>query len=135
MRAWFDPVEAVRELTGGGVHTSFEAIGLKKTAEQAWGMLRPGGAAVVIGMVPFGESIEIPAHQLLAEKKLIGCSMGSNRFRVDMPRFVDFYLAGRLHLDELLSGTVSLEGVNDALQDLKSGELARQVIVFDGAQA
>ena len=48
-------------------------------------------------------TIEIPAHQLLAEKKLQGCSMGSNRFRVDMPRFVDFYLAGKLHLDDMLA--------------------------------
>jgi S-(hydroxymethyl)glutathione dehydrogenase/alcohol dehydrogenase len=126
-----DPVEAVREMTDGGVHYSFEAIGLKQTAEQSWAMLRPGGAATIIGMVPFGLNIEIPAHQLLAERRLLGCSMGSNRFRVDMPRFVDFYLAGKLHLDDLLSDHVELAGVNEALQNLKTGEVARQVIVFD----
>jgi len=127
-----DPVEAIRELTGGGVDHAFEAIGLKKTAEQAWAMLRPGGTATIIGMVPYGMSIEIPAHQLLAEKKLQGCSMGSNRFRVDMPRFVDFYLAGRLRLDDLLERHITLDGVNGALQRLKTGEVARQVIGFDG---
>ena len=127
-----DPVEAIRELTGGGVHHAFEAIGLKKTAEQAWAMLRPGGTATIIGMVPFGMTIEIPAHQLLAERKLQGCSMGSNRFRVDMPRFVDFYLAGKLRLDDLLEKRVALDGVNAALQNLKTGEVARQVIGFDG---
>ncbi|HVR30073.1 MAG TPA: Zn-dependent alcohol dehydrogenase [Thermoanaerobaculia bacterium] len=127
-----DPVEAIRELTGGGVHYAFEAIGLKQTAEQAWAMLRPGGTATIIGMVPYGMSIEIPAHQLLAERKLQGCSMGSNRFRVDMPRFVDFYLAGKLRLDDLLERRVALDDVNGALQSLKTGEVARQVIAFDG---
>ena len=80
-----DPVGAVQELSGGGVHYSFEAIGLKQTAEQAFGMLRAGGACTVIGMIPMGESVEIPGVQLLAEKKLQGSNMGSNRFRVDMP--------------------------------------------------
>jgi S-(hydroxymethyl)glutathione dehydrogenase/alcohol dehydrogenase len=125
-----DPVEAVKEATSGGVHHALEAIGLKKTAEQAWAMLRPGGTATIIGMVPFGMTVEIPAHQLLAEKKLQGCSMGSNRFRVDMPRFVDFYLNGKLRLDDLLETHVDLGGVNGALQKLKTGEVARQVIGF-----
>jgi S-(hydroxymethyl)glutathione dehydrogenase / alcohol dehydrogenase len=127
-----DAAKQVKEQTSGGVHHAFEAIGLKKTAEQAWAMLRPGGTATIIGMVPFGMKIEIPAHELLAERKLQGCSMGSNRFRVDMPRFVDFYLAGKLRLDDLLERRVALGDVNAALQKLKTGEVARQVIAFDG---
>jgi S-(hydroxymethyl)glutathione dehydrogenase / alcohol dehydrogenase len=54
-----DPVKAVRDMTGGGVHYSFEALGTKTTAEQAFGMLRPGGTATIIGMVPFGVKIEL----------------------------------------------------------------------------
>ena len=65
------------------------------------------------------------------EKKVIGCSMGSNRFRVDMPRYVDFYLAGKLKLDDLLSSHIKLEDVNEALQALKTGTVARNVIMFD----
>lgn len=57
--------------------------------------------------------------------------MGSNRFPVDMPRLVDFYMAGKLKLDEMISQRVKLEQVNDALQELKSGNLARSVIMFD----
>ncbi len=127
-----DPVEQVREMTGGGVHYSFEAIGLKATAEQAFAMLRPGGTATVIGMVPYGENIEVPGHEMLQAKKLQGCTMGSNRFRIDMPRLVDFYLAGKLKLDELISDRVEFTQINDTLQNLKTGEVARQVIVFDG---
>lgn len=126
-----DAVEQVRELTGGGVHWSFEAIGLKATTEQAFRMLKRGGTCTVIGMIPPGVMIEIHGPEFLSEKKIQGSAMGSNRFRVDMPRFVDFYLAGKLHLDEMVSAHIRLEDVNDALHALESGEVARQVIVFE----
>ena len=126
-----DPVEAVRELTDGGVHYSFEAIGLKVTTEQAWKMIRAGGCATVIGMIPVGTNIEIHGPELLREKKLQGSNMGSNRFRVDMPRFVDFYLAGKLHLDDMISGHMHLHDVNDGFTALETGEVARNVIMFD----
>ena len=57
--------------------------------------------------------------------------MGSNRFRVDMPRFVDFYLQGKLHLDDMVSGRIELGDVTDALLALETGEVARSVIMFD----
>lgn len=126
-----DAVEQVKELTGGGVHYSFEAIGLKVTAEQAFGMLRTGGTATVIGMIPPGDMVTIHGPELLSEKKLQGSFMGSNRFRVDMPRYVDLYLQGRLHLDDLVSSRIKLSDVNDALQALETGEVARSVIMFD----
>jgi S-(hydroxymethyl)glutathione dehydrogenase/alcohol dehydrogenase len=126
-----DPVEAVKELTGGGVHYAFEAIGLKKTAEQAFGMLRNGGTATVIGMIPPGDMVTLHGPDFLMEKKIQGSFMGSNRFRVDMPRFVDFYLQGRLHLDDMVSARIGLEDVNEAMQQLESGELARSVIMFN----
>lgn len=127
-----DTVKAVRETTGGGVHYSFEAIGLKATAEQAFKMLRPGGTATVIGMIPVGVNIEIHGVELLQEKKLQGSLMGSNRFRIDFPRLVDFYMQGRLKLDALISDRIRLDGVNGALDNLKSGKgsVARQVIMF-----
>jgi len=126
-----DTVEQIKEMTGGGVHFAFEAIGLKQTTEEAFNMLRPGGTATVIGMVPYGTKIEIHAADFLQEKKLLGCAMGSNRFRVDMPRYVDFYLSGRLKLDHLLAKHIRLDQVNDALDELKTGEAARSVILFD----
>jgi S-(hydroxymethyl)glutathione dehydrogenase/alcohol dehydrogenase len=57
--------------------------------------------------------------------------MGSNRFRVDMPRFVDFYLNGKLHLDQMISKHIQLSDVNEALGTLKTGQEARHVIMFD----
>jgi S-(hydroxymethyl)glutathione dehydrogenase/alcohol dehydrogenase len=129
-----DPVEQVMALTDKkGVHYAFEAIGLKQTAEQAWAMLRTGGTATVIGMIAPGVKVEIHGIDLLREKKLQGSMMGSNRFRIDMPRFVDFYLSGKLELDALISSRIKLDEINDAMEALKTGEVARQVIMFDGA--
>lgn len=126
-----DVVKMVREMTGGGVHYSFEAIGLKQTAEQAFKMVRSGGTATIIGMIPVGTKIEIHGAELLQEKKLQGSMMGSNRFRVDMPRLVDFYMAGKLKLDQMISSTIALKDINEGFETLRKGEVARQVIKFD----
>ena len=122
------------ELTGGGVDHAFEAIGLKATAEQAFNMLRKGGTATVIGMIPLGEKVEIDGFQLLMEKRLQGSNMGSNRFRIDMPQYIEWYLAGKLKLDELVSGVMPLEKINDGFAALKGGEVARQLITFDSSR-
>ena len=125
-------VEArVKDLTNGGVDYSFEAIGKKETAEQSFGMLRAGGTATIIGMIPVGVKIELTGSAFLQEKKIQGSMMGSNRFRIDMPRFIDFYLAGKLHLDEMVSKRISLGDINEAFVDMKSGSVARSVVVFD----
>ena len=126
-----DVVEAVMEFTGGGVDHSFEAIGLKETAEQAFAMLARGGTATIIGMIPPGTKIEVEGRELLREKRLQGSLMGSNHFPVDMPRLVDFYRQGRLKLDELISQRIKLEDINDAVSELRRGEIARSVITFD----
>lgn len=126
-----DAIEAVKDLTDGGVHYSFEAIGLKVTAEQAFGMLRNGGTATVIGMIPPGDMVSLHGPEFLFEKKIQGSFMGSNRFRVDMPRYVELYLQGKLHLDDMVSSHIKLEDLNDAMAQLETGEIARNVIMFD----
>jgi S-(hydroxymethyl)glutathione dehydrogenase/alcohol dehydrogenase len=126
-----DPVAKVMELTGGGVHHSFEAIGLGKTAEQAFNMLRRGGTANIIGMIPVGQSISLMGAAFLGEKRIQGSSMGSNRFPVDMPRFIDFYMSGKLKLDDMISRRIKLEQVNEAFDEMKTGQIARSVIMFD----
>jgi S-(hydroxymethyl)glutathione dehydrogenase/alcohol dehydrogenase len=98
-----DAVAQVIELTRGGVHHSFECVGLKQTAEQAFKMLARGGTANVIGMIPLGVNIELHGADFLGEKRIQGSTMGSNRFPIDMPRLIDFYLAGKLKLDEMIS--------------------------------
>ncbi|MCY1409472.1 S-(hydroxymethyl)glutathione dehydrogenase [compost metagenome] len=126
-----DAVQQVLELTRGGVHYSFECIGLKQTAEQAFAMLKRGGTATVIGMIKPGTKLELDPYALLHERKIQGSLMGSNRFPVDMPNLVDFYMQGRLKLDEMISQRIRLEQINEAFDELRRGELARSVIVFD----
>lgn len=126
-----DAVGEVLELTRGGCDYTFEAIGLKATAEQAFKMLGAGGTATIIGMIPVGTMVELHGVDFLAEKKIQGSNMGSNRFRIDMPRFVEFYLNGKLHLDQMISKHIKLAQVNDALNALKSGQEARHIIMFD----
>jgi S-(hydroxymethyl)glutathione dehydrogenase / alcohol dehydrogenase len=125
-----DPVERIRELTGGGVDYSFEAIGLKRAAEQCFECLRPGGTATVIGMIPVGQKVELEGSAFLREKKIQGSSMGSNRFKVDMPKYIDFYMQGRLKLDEMITKRLALDEVNEAFRAMKAGEVARQVLML-----
>jgi S-(hydroxymethyl)glutathione dehydrogenase / alcohol dehydrogenase len=125
-----DPVQAVKDLTNGGVEYSFEALGLKKTAEQAFAMLRPGGTATIVGMVPFGQKIELHGFDFLRERKIQGSSMGSNHFRTDMPRLLTMWQQGRLKLDHLISSTLKLDEINDGFARLKGGHVVRQLIAF-----
>jgi S-(hydroxymethyl)glutathione dehydrogenase/alcohol dehydrogenase len=127
-----DPVDEIRKLTdGAGVDYSFEAIGLKKVAEQAFVALKPGGTATVIGMIPVGQKVELDGYMFLTERKLQGSNMGSNRFRIDMPKYIDFYLQGRLNLDDMISRRGKLEDVNEAFRAMKAGEVARTVLMFN----
>ncbi|MBW2244539.1 MAG: Zn-dependent alcohol dehydrogenase [Deltaproteobacteria bacterium] len=127
-----DAVAAVLEATGGGVDFSFECIGTPGTCQQAAMMIRKGGTCVLVGVVPIGVGVEFqPLDLVLQGKTIVGSMMGSNRFRIDMPRYVDFYLDGRLKLDEMISTRLSLEEVNTAFEKMKAGEIARSVISFD----
>jgi S-(hydroxymethyl)glutathione dehydrogenase/alcohol dehydrogenase len=128
-----DPVAAVRELTdGAGADYAFECIGTPTTCQQAIGMVGAGGAAVMVGVVPIGQMVQVPMLDVVLQgKRILGSMMGENRFRLDMPRYVEFYLSGQLHLDEMISARIGLEGVNDAFEKMKAGEVARSVITFD----
>jgi len=128
-----DPVEAVRDLTGGGVDHAFEAVGLPVTVQQSFAMLRRGGTAWVIGVLPEGSRIELPGTDLLAAKTLAGVFMGSNHFKLDLPTYAEWYLRGRLRLDELISARIPLDAVNDGFAALATGEPARSLVVLDGS--
>jgi S-(hydroxymethyl)glutathione dehydrogenase/alcohol dehydrogenase len=125
-----DPVKQIRAMTNGGVDYSFECIGLKLAAEQCFDCIRPGGTATVIGMIPVGQKIELDGPMFLREKKIQGCSMGSNRFKVDMPHYIELYRQGRLMLDEMITRRGKLEDVNEAFRAMKAGEVSRTVLML-----
>ena len=127
-----NPIPRVVEMTSGGADYAFEAIGNPATVRQAVRMTRKGGTIVMIGVVPAGTNVELPgADIVLREKTIRGCMMGSNRFRLDMPRYIELYRAGELHLDEMISARLPLEGVNDAFESMRQGTAARTVLVFE----
>jgi len=127
-----DPTAQVLELTGGGADYAFEAIGLNATVRQALAMTRKGGTMLMVGVVAVGENVELPGFDIVInEKKVLGSMMGSNAFRVHMPRYVEFYLNGQLKIDEMISARRPLEEINVCFDEMRKGTAARSVIVFD----
>ena len=124
-----DPVEAVRDLTGGGVEYAFEVIGKAPTVRQAFEATRPGGTACAVGVPPTGSEVSIPMEPLFLDRRLIGSSSGSASPRVDFPWFIELYQQGRLKLDELYSRFRPLDEINEAFEDMLSGEVARSIIL------
>ena len=118
------------EMTRGGVDHAIEAVGRPDSAALAVKALRRGGTATILGMMPLDQKVGLGAMDLLSGKKLQGAFMGANRFPVDIPRLVDFYLRGLLDLDTIVSDTIALDEVNEGFERMKSGEAARSVIVF-----
>lgn len=119
------------EMTSGGVDHAIEAVGRPASANLAVKVLRRGGTATILGMMPLSEKVGLGAMDLLSGKKLQGAIMGGNRFPVDIPRLVDFYLRGLLDLDSIIAERIPLERINDGFDKMKRGDSARSVIVFD----
>lgn len=119
------------ELTKGGVDYAVEAVGRPQSAQLAVDVLRRGGTATILGMMPLDQKVGLSAMDLLSGKKLQGAIMGDNRFPVDIPRLVDFYIKGMLNLDDLISDRISLDQVNEGFAAMEKGDTARSVIVFD----
>jgi S-(hydroxymethyl)glutathione dehydrogenase/alcohol dehydrogenase len=128
-----NPVNAVMDLTGGrGADVAFEVIGLQATIEQALGMTRPGGETVLVGVPRLDVMVSLPvAFSLVYTARTVkGCWYGSSNVHTDVPRLLDLYKAGDLKLDELISREIKLDEVNDAFEVMKTGEVARSVIVY-----
>jgi S-(hydroxymethyl)glutathione dehydrogenase/alcohol dehydrogenase len=121
--------KAIRKLTGLGVHVAIEALGTAGTIETAWEILRPGGLALVIGMLRAGEKIPIRAGGLVLERRLAGCTYGHADPRRDIPRLLALAASGELRLDALVSEELPLAHAQRALDALAAGEGARHVIV------
>jgi S-(hydroxymethyl)glutathione dehydrogenase/alcohol dehydrogenase len=126
-----DPVKAIRALTAGaGVDHAFEAVGNAKLVRQAIESLAIRGTATIVGVLPPDAMIEFPWMAIRPECKVQTSRMGSNRFRIDIPRYLDFYRQGRLLLDEMVTRRGRLEDINEAFRAMKAGEVARTVLTF-----
>ena len=128
-----DPVLAIQDLTDGrGADYTFEAVGIPALMETALKATRPGGTLVIAGIAPMGSSTNFPGAILARqEKSVVGSYYGSADPRRDFPIILDLYMDGKLKLDELISKTYPLQQINQAFDDMLSGQIARGVIHFN----
>ncbi|MEW4447339.1 Zn-dependent alcohol dehydrogenase [Qipengyuania sp. JC766] len=126
-----DTAKEIAALTSGGVHYAIEAVGRQASADMAVKLLRRGGTAVILGMMPLDCKVGLGALDLLGGKKLQGAIMGFNHFPVDLPRLVDFYMRGLLDLDTIIAERISLEQINEGFDKMRDGHSARSIVVFD----
>jgi S-(hydroxymethyl)glutathione dehydrogenase/alcohol dehydrogenase len=128
-----DPVEMVRQLTGGrGADYAFEAIGNPATMGQAIEAARRGGTIVLVGLGGHAESIHLGAGTFTRSDKLLTSAYyGGCVPQLDMPKLIDLYVEGRLKLDELIGRRRPLSEINEAFADLATGDVIRTLIVFD----
>lgn len=128
-----DPVSQVMGLTGQrGADVAFEVIGLQETINQAITMARRGGQAILVGVPRMDVMVTLPAFfgLVLAEKTVKGCWYGSSNVQKDVPKLIELYKKGELKLDELISREIDVDGVNEAFEAMKTGEVARSVITY-----
>lgn len=127
-----DPVEVIKEITGGwGAEYVFTTVSSDAVIRQCVTMLGKRGTAIIIGVPESGWKFSFSPFEFLDdEKTLTACYMGSTSLKIDIPMLVSLYQAGRLKLDELITGRYPLENINEAIASLANGEALRNVIVF-----
>jgi S-(hydroxymethyl)glutathione dehydrogenase/alcohol dehydrogenase len=122
---------AIRDLTDGGPDVCAEAIGLPSTIELAIASLPTGGAAVLVGMTPFGARASFEPFPFVdGGRRIIGSNYGSADPAVDFPRYAALHLAGLLPADRLVTGRIGLDGLEDAFAAMRRGEGVRTMIGF-----
>jgi NDMA-dependent alcohol dehydrogenase len=125
-------VKTLRKLTGGGADVCIECVGHGSVVAQAYGALRKGGTAVVVGVAGPKDLTSVRTASLTFEEKtLTGSYFGSARPREDFPRLMSLYRRGRLKLDELVTHRYRIAEAPQAFDDLAAGRNARGMIVFD----
>ena len=123
-------IEAVREATRGGVEFAFEMAGSAAALDLAYRITRRGGTTVTAGLSPPQALFAVPQVGIVAEERSIkGSYLGSCIPARDIPRYIEWYQAGRLPVDRLLSGSLPLEDINLGFDRLARGEVLRQTVL------
>lgn len=124
-----ETVAAVHEIVRGGVDHAIEAVGRTATAELAFACLAPTGAATILGLMPEGARLSLPADALVyGDRTVRGAYMGANRFLSDVAMFTDHYRAGRLDLDAMVTKIVDFADINDGLAAMADPDTVRVVL-------
>jgi S-(hydroxymethyl)glutathione dehydrogenase / alcohol dehydrogenase len=124
-------VDAIVQLTDGGADYSFECIGNTTTMRQALECCHKGwGQSVIIGVAEAGAEISTRPFQLVTGRRWLGSAFGGARGRTDVPKIVDWYMEGRIRIDELITHRLPLDRINEGFQLMKRGESIRSVVVY-----
>jgi S-(hydroxymethyl)glutathione dehydrogenase/alcohol dehydrogenase len=124
-------VRAIVDLTGGGADFSFECIGNTQTMRQALECCHRGwGESIVIGVAASGQEISTRPFQLVTGRVWKGSAFGSARGRTDVPKIVDWYMDGKINIDDLITHTMPLGQINHAFDLMHEGESIRSVVTF-----
>jgi S-(hydroxymethyl)glutathione dehydrogenase / alcohol dehydrogenase len=126
-----DVVEAIVDLTDGGVDYSFECIGNTDVMRQALECCHKGwGESVIVGVAAAGKEISTRPFQLVTGRVWKGTAFGGARGRTDVPKIVDWYMQGKINIDDLITHTLALEDINKGFDMMHHGESIRSVVVY-----
>jgi S-(hydroxymethyl)glutathione dehydrogenase/alcohol dehydrogenase len=124
-------VQAIVDLTDGGVDYSFECIGNVKTMRQALECCHKGwGESVIIGVAGAGQEIATRPFQLVTGRVWRGTAFGGARGRTDVPKIVDWYMQGKINIDDLITHVMPLKQINHAFDLMHEGKSIRSVVTF-----
>ena len=124
-------VDAIVQATGGGADYSFECIGSTTTMRQALECCHRGwGKSVIIGVAEAGQEISTRPFQLVTGRVWMGSAFGGARGRTDVPKIVDWYMDGKINIDDLITHRLPLERINEGFELMKRGESIRSVVVY-----
>ena len=126
-----DLVPYLVDLTGGGADYSFECIGNVEVMRQALECCHKGwGESIIIGVAGAGQEISTRPFQLVTGRVWRGTAFGGAKGRTEVPRIVDWYMDGKIDIDDLITHTMPLEDINKAFDLMHSGESIRSVVQF-----
>jgi S-(hydroxymethyl)glutathione dehydrogenase/alcohol dehydrogenase len=124
-------VDHIIQLTDGGADYSFECIGNTKVMRQALECCHKGwGQSIIIGVAEAGAEISTRPFQLVTGRVWKGSAFGGARGRTDVPKIVDWYMEGKLNIDDLITHTLPLEKINEGFELMKRGESIRSVVLY-----
>ncbi len=126
-----DVVAAIVDMTDGGVDYSFECIGNVEVMRQALECCHKGwGESIIIGVAGSGQEIATRPFQLVTGRVWRGTAFGGTKGRTEVPRIVDWYMDGKINIDDLITHTMSLDAINDAFDLMHEGKSIRSVVVY-----
>jgi S-(hydroxymethyl)glutathione dehydrogenase/alcohol dehydrogenase len=123
--------DAIIDMTGGGVDYSFECIGNVNTMRQALECAHKGwGESFIIGVAGAGQEISTRPFQLVTGRSWKGTAFGGARGRTDVPMIVDWYMEGKINIDDLITHTMPLDEINNAFDLMHAGKSIRSVVLY-----